>query len=102
LQRDPLRQIQMVSHRQEGPQIGYTQRVGTQGVPETGINGGLIEQDPVLDAIAQAFRRLHGAIAKPSGHVAVGEPAPLLQRLGQVPMKERCKGCDARSEQFID
>src|SRR5215469_4266651 len=83
-------------------QIGHPRSMSAKNVAETGKDGGLIERDPVFNAVSEAIRSLDRILAEPAGNIAIGKSSPILQRLGQIPMKQSDKWRYPRLQKLID
>src|SRR5215469_6670642 len=83
-------------------QIGDPRCMSAKSVAETGKDRGLIEHDPVFNAVSEAICRLDHILAEPAGNIAVGKSSPILQRLGQIPMKQGDKWRYPCRQKLID
>ena len=70
--------------------------------PKADVTLRLILRDPELDAIAESLADEARVVGEPIGDVAIHEPAALLERLRQIPVKQRAKRLDAGLEQSVD
>jgi hypothetical protein len=72
------------------------------GMAEEGEDRRLVERHPILDPVAKPRCEQGGVVGEPADHLRVGEPAAVLQHLGQVPVKEVDEWLDAGPEQGVD
>lgn len=91
----------VVGDRQRVEQELFARSVGAERVAEQGVFGGLVEGDPLLDAVAETGGDDTGVLGEALGRVAV-QPAPrLLQPQREVPVEEGGYGADARRDQGV-
>lgn len=74
----------VVGHRQGVEQEPLAGGVRAERVPQQGVLGGLVEGDPLLDAVAEASGDDRGVLGEPLG----GVPVHPVQLRRQVPVEE--------------
>ena len=77
-------------------------RVDADQVAERREDVGLVEDDPVADAVGEGLDHRLGVVGEAARGVAIRPAAGVLERLRQVPVVERREGPDAGGEQRVD
>ncbi len=95
-------QIHMMDRPMQRRIVAQAGRVLPAAVAEQREHRRLVERRKPFDAVAVSLRDNRGIVREPSGAVARGPAAKIVERLRQVPMIETQPGLDARREQRID
>ncbi len=92
----------MVARRQAFPPVGTTGGEDALDITEGGSHPGLVDRDPILHSIPQRRSDHLGITAKGVDRGSLWPAALVLQRLRQIPVKERHPGFDPDLKQPID
>ena len=85
----------------EGERILAPRRMDAVPVADARERLRLVEDDPVLDAVAQRADDVAGVVGKARGRVALGPAAGILERLRQVPVVQRRERADSRVQRRV-
>ena len=92
----------MVRRRATRVGASHAGSVRSDQMPEHRDDAGLVQEDEMAGAIADALDHLRRVVGEPPGGVASGPAAAILESLRQVPMVEARPGLDSGFEQRID
>ena len=102
LRREPGGEIQVVRRRAARIETSDAGRVRSDQMTEHGDDAGLVQEDEMAGAIADALDHRRRVVGESPGGVASGPAAAILERLRQVPVVETRPRLDAGFEQRID
>ena len=97
-----MRQILVMHRRKHVRQAFHAGRVLAGAVAEQRVNIGLVESDPVLDAVAEALGDGAGIVGEFLRGVAIAPAALILERLRQVPVIEAQPRRDGARRKPVD
>src|SRR4051812_25344830 len=91
----------MVDRGEEPEWAPLPGRVDSQQLTDRGEAQRLVEDHPVLDPITESPGDDRDVLLEPIEDLAVGPAAPILERLGKVPVVERHPWLDAAGEALV-